>query len=1233
MCLPRTAVLQFISIIPFSRCYAPPQNIGIGIFDTGVWRGATGQRLGALHWYAGIRRNNNEFEYGWETLYSTWNNWYPASGASVFVRVERDAVAGTWTAFFKFNAGDDWVRNPRTGYDALLINGTLTQPLTSTVKIGLLARTWSGTYRCMGYFKYIRVTPLLACSALGSPRTVFANSPACTGGTCVTQMTGFTPGRTVAVQVASSNGVTTSAPLLAGAPFTAPQPPANQVDYSNVAASVAARQLVEVAVGKQAFEPTVWANNANWGPSVMFDSNLNTYAQAGNPLQPNGDWWAVDLGRPMAVKSIYIVNRQNCCQLRSQYLEWYVGNAPPPAWQENTLCPQAAYPNLQLSTPGPFSPAFNASLPYSGFFGCALTGRYVFLHAPQSLGVLNAADGQFNLAEVRVYASNSCPARGGVNVLTTTPTTCAGGINGDVCVETCAPGTASVSGVGVSYCNGDEWDQDPLVCSPVCPPVNPPPLSDTCTNTLFSESFPLGDEAGAMARWSTFGGPGQYFGTSWFVNDGMLSASTTLGCSDMLHAVYYSDKVVAYRGDFTLTAAVSTVDRAGLVWRAQDAGNLYRFYLDTTLPAGLHVLERVQNFVTTRLTDGVRLGVLPGSWHTVSVSVVGTQFNISLDGTPLLSVVDGTFASGYAGVFAGTKAQFDSVVYNVPCSGGCSGALAGETCAFTCHPGLIAAGPTSRTCMPSGVWSPDLLAAPLSCVVGPPTLLASTISVPENADRNALVGMPLLGSSGAPDYQLLYEIDAETPLDPAIGSLFYIDACSGQVLTRQGGFGVIDYERQSNYTLLVRAYITGFPSAQAFANISVAILNVDEPPILTDTILNVTENSPFNGTVGTIRWRDPEGSVVMWSIASVAGGPSAAVTGGAPLFGITNATGRVFTALSPPANIAALDFETYGGAAIVVTVTASQVNNPALSGSGRLFVWLQDANDAPVITPSQVIRVPEAAARTGATAGAVNATDQDGPSSRFFSPTTFSLVPLAAYNRTPACTGTAMMPGTTLPTVDGTLASSALFQLLPGSGTLAWTVLTPLPNYASAPATAVNSVLVRGAYSVCLNATDAFGATAWASSPCSSSRTRPRAPWRPPSAARPSCPRWAGRRSSSRARSRPRPGMCTPRTTARPPRGRPSTPRCRPAPSTARRPPCPAPPCPAPARASCGRCTWTACPWACPCRSRRPTARPWSRPSRATRTRPRTAAGSAWGRSSRSPRARARSAPLARSSP
>ena len=36
---------------------------------------STGLQLGEMHFYAGVRHSGGIFQYGWESLINTWNNW------------------------------------------------------------------------------------------------------------------------------------------------------------------------------------------------------------------------------------------------------------------------------------------------------------------------------------------------------------------------------------------------------------------------------------------------------------------------------------------------------------------------------------------------------------------------------------------------------------------------------------------------------------------------------------------------------------------------------------------------------------------------------------------------------------------------------------------------------------------------------------------------------------------------------------------------------------------------------------------------------------------------------------------------------------------------------------------------------------------------------------------------------------------------------------------------------
>ena len=89
-----------------------------------------------------------------------------------------------------------------------------------------------------------------------------------------------------------------------------------------------------------------------------------------------------------------------------------------------------------------------------------------------------------------------------------------------------------------------------------------------------------------------------------------------------------------------------------------------RFTLDAS-GLGIHRLERVVKGVATLITDSQAVSVLPFVPRHVSVSygVASRLINVTVDGTLIISVSDGTFTAGGAGVFAATDATFKDYVY------------------------------------------------------------------------------------------------------------------------------------------------------------------------------------------------------------------------------------------------------------------------------------------------------------------------------------------------------------------------------------------------------------------------------------------------------------------------------------------------------------------------------------------------------------------------------------------
>lgn len=83
---------------------------------------------------------------------------------------------------------------------------------------------------------------------------------------------------------------------------------------------------VNVAQGKPVTSKTVYTNNPIFDASKLVDGNPSTFYHS----QPNGvgEWVMVDLGSPVSISRINVINRQDCCQNRAAglQLQLYVSN-------------------------------------------------------------------------------------------------------------------------------------------------------------------------------------------------------------------------------------------------------------------------------------------------------------------------------------------------------------------------------------------------------------------------------------------------------------------------------------------------------------------------------------------------------------------------------------------------------------------------------------------------------------------------------------------------------------------------------------------------------------------------------------------------------------------------------------------------------------------------------------------------------------------------------------------
>ena len=717
-----------------------------------------------------------------------------------------------------------------------------------------------------------------------------------------------------------------------------------------------------------------------------FNGIISDYASTTGDID---NFITVDLGLSTAVAYIKVTARTDCCGANSNNPYFFVGDSS--NYHQNVPCPAAGIvPSL-----------FTAAQGWQMTFACALTGRYVTMH------IASSASYQLQVAEVQVFAANACPDLDATGATQLAGSVCSGAGYGQVCTYVCNQGFVAVTGATSNTCNGAAWTSPALVCQPVCPDLPAPQYADSCSQSYFMENFNLD---GALSRFMSLqpytaklaipsGAPPQL--TKWFTYDGFLQSSSLVACTADLHLAISSAKIFAYPSTFTLSARINTASQAGLIWRMQDNANGMRFFYNAAM--GQAQVQRLVAGLPVTLSSATSPYLTPNVWHVVSVTVQGSAINVTFDGALLISTLDNTYQVGYAGVYAQSSALFDDLSHTADCTD-CTGMTNNDQCTFSCQAGLIAQGPVTRVCTGTSsiatmAYAPDATASPLYCTLAAPTFLPTALYVAENSAANAPVGAPLVAFTTNPNYQVQYQILAVyamvaylTPAFQAVvvpnQALFWVDVCSGQVKLRTGGKDVMNYEIVNTYVLTVNVFVAGFVNASTTANVTVYVTNVDEPPLVLPTSLTVAENAANTLASQTVVWApsggaavgaptewDPENSTVVYSLS---------VDGGAGRFSLNATTGAITVAKTAAnASATALNFEVQPNT-FVLSVTATQSNNPTLFSTGSISVSVVNANDPPVISAGQVFSLSEYTSSNNPTsvtypvlAGVVAAVDED----------------------------------------------------------------------------------------------------------------------------------------------------------------------------------------------------------------------------------------------------------------
>jgi hypothetical protein len=201
----------------------------------------------------------------------------------------------------------------------------------------------------------------------------------------------------------------------------------------------------------------------------------------------------------------------------------------------------------------------------------------------------------------------------------------------------------------------------------------------------------------------------------------------------------------------------------------------------------------------------------------------------------------------------------------------------------------------------------------------------------------------LTGNSVAENSPVATPVGTFSSTDPDTGNTFTYTLVSGTGDTDNASFtivgnelrttGAFNYEVKNSYSIRVRTTDQG--SLTFEKSFTVSVTNVAENPVVVAQNFLIGENSANHAYIGTIVGSDPDiGQSVTFAI-------TAGNTGNA--FAI-NATTGVFTVN----NSSVLDWETVQQFNLTVSVTDN--DNPALTASAPVIVYLANRNEAPVVS-------------------------------------------------------------------------------------------------------------------------------------------------------------------------------------------------------------------------------------------------------------------------------------------
>ncbi|MBI1348007.1 hypothetical protein GC163_17175 [bacterium] len=232
----------------------------------------------------------------------------------------------------------------------------------------------------------------------------------------------------------------------------------------------------------------------------------------------------------------------------------------------------------------------------------------------------------------------------------------------------------------------------------------------------------------------------------------------------------------------------------------------------------------------------------------------------------------------------------------------------------------------------------------------PPVIADQAFSIIKESAVGTVVGTVQASDPDAGD-MLTYSISGGN-----VNQAFLIDPATGVISVNSSQ--AINYLSTPTFTLRIAATDTSLVTRKA--NVTVNVLDVNSPPVVTDQTFSVPENSSVGTFVGAVAATDVNRADTL--VYSFSGGNVNQA------FRIDAATGVISVN-----NTAALDRETLPTFTLRVAVT--DTGNPALTRKANITVNLSNVNEPPTISPATFTIVKNLPA--GRVVGSITASDPD----------------------------------------------------------------------------------------------------------------------------------------------------------------------------------------------------------------------------------------------------------------